>query len=201
MVAGLLLLLGGPAKAAADAAASFPKEDVRPPISLGESKVVDAVTTLMQRYAIPVRRMSEDIEGQVSGTLGGASPGEVLSQLGALYGFYWYYDGGFVEIGPAEEVGAETLRVPPEKCEQFLADLDALGMVFPQFPLSVNETNGVIVLRGPESLRTVIRALAGQYAPDAPVSAPAAAEARPVTLIYGRDYDPARALGLHRFGR
>ena len=193
LAAGLLLdpQAALPAAPGQDA---FPKGEVSPPLAVDGAPVLDAVTALLQRYGIPVRQMAEGIEGEVSGRLGGVEPADLLDRLGALHGFYWYYDGSYVEIGKAEEVGAETLQVPPERCEAFLADLDALGMAFPQFPLGVNEVTGVIVLRGPESLRAVIRDLAARYPPlPAPNTATASGERVP-TLIYGRAYDPAHRL-------
>lgn len=199
LTAGLLL---DPCTASpmASAQEAFPAAELSPPLMVDDTPVLDAVATLLQRYDIPLRRMAEDIEGEVSGRLGGAPPGALLDRLGALHGFYWYYDGRYVEVGKAEEVGAETLQVPPERCEEFLADLDALGMAFPQFPLGVNEATGVIVLRGPESLRAVIRDLAARYTPIPPDSAAAAAVAvqRPVRLIYGRNHDPSWVLRWKR---
>lgn len=190
----MILSLGG---AAASMAVALPDVEVDPPLAVNDTPVLDAVATLLQRYDIPLRRMTEDIEGEVSGRLGGVPTATLLDRLGGLHGFYWYYDGRYVEVGKAEEVGAETLQVPPERCEEFLADLDALGMVFPLFPLSVNDKTGVIVLRGPESLRAVIRDLAARYAPLPPEAVAAAAAAtvpRPTRLIYGRAHDPSWAL-------
>jgi len=172
-------------------AGGFPEADLSPPITVNDTPVLDAVATLLQRYDIPLRRMAEDIEGEISGRLGDATPAALLDRLGALHGFYWYYDGRYVEVGKAEEVGAETLQLPPERGEEFLADLDALGMAFPQFPLGVNEATGVIVLRGPESLRAVIRDLAARYAPLPPAAVAAPPERQPARVIYGRPHDPS----------
>lgn len=200
LVAGLLLDpdVALPAASGQDA---FPKGEVSPPLAVDGTPVLDAVTALLQRYGIPVRQMADNIEGEVSGRLGGVEPADLLDHLGALHGFYWYYDGSYVEIGKVQEVGAETLQLPPERCAEFLADLDALGMAFPQFPLGVNEATGVIVLRGPESLRAVIRDLAARYPPLPAPSAAAASGERAPTLIYGRAYDPQRQLRWPEPGR
>jgi hypothetical protein len=173
---------------ALDEAEPFPAETISPALVVQDADVVDAVATLMQRYEIPVRLMSNDIEGSISGRLANVSVPVLLDRLGALHGFYWYYDGSYVELGLAKDVTAETVKITPIKVDQFKTDLNRLGMEISQFPMSINSLTGVIFVRGPESLLSIIRELADQYLADpaAPSEPIAAQEMLTVNVIHGR---------------
>ncbi|MEM9438885.1 MAG: hypothetical protein AAGA73_00410 [Pseudomonadota bacterium] len=187
IVVGLSVLMQAVASSPARAV-TFPEGNVSPPLVVQDTSVVDAVKTLMQRYDIPVRTVSETIEGVVSGALGDVTVPLLLNRLGALHGFYWYYDGSYMELGPADEVVGETIKIAPTKVVQFRADLDRLGMAFSQFPLSINNVTGVVFMRGPESFLGIVRDLANQYQADPDIAEPEAEN--PITftvnIIYGR---------------
>jgi len=162
---------------------SFLDEKISPALVVQDADVVDVLTTLLQRYDIPIRETSEDIQGEVSGRIAEVTVSEILNRLGALHDFYWYYDGSYLELGSSSGVTAGTARVSPSKIEAFLADLERMGMKFPQFPISVNEQTGVVFIHGPESLQTIVGELADQYQDDPPAGpAPSAT----VNVIYGR---------------
>ena len=167
---------------------AFPTDEISPPLVVQDADVINAVATLMQRYDIPIRLTSDRIEGSVSGRIADVNVPILLNRLGALYGFYWYYDGSFIEIGLSEEVIGETIKIAPSKVIEFRASLNRLGMEFSQFPMSINNLSGVIFVRGPESLLSMIRDLADQYQdePSAPPDPVDSQQVLSVNVIHGR---------------
>lgn len=170
--------------------AAFLDSEIAPPLVLQDVEVTEAITTLMQRYDMPVRQTSDEIKGLVAGTVRAVRVRDWLSQLGRIYNFYWYFDGALLEIGQATDLTVKTLSIEPPAVDPFLSDLAEVGMDLAAFPVGVNRRTGTVIVRGPESLQATVKQIAeAAHAEPAPVAAAAPAE-RPVRIIYGRPLIP-----------
>jgi len=176
-----------------DAATELPFLDaeIDPPLTLQHVDVTEAIATLMQRYDTPLRVATGEIEGVVSGVIQDVAVADWLSELGRIYGFYWYFDGAAIELGEVEDVGLDVLAMEPRAIDPFLDNLDRSGLDLSTFPIDVNRETGSIFVRGPESLQEAVAQIAETMG--SPPHAPAAVAPRQasVRMIYGRERMPA----------
>lgn len=173
---------------------SEPDEDfliqvIDPPLLVQDSTLSDAITVLMQRYDVPIRWMSKELDGIVSGRIEKVSAGDWLSQLGRLYDFYWYFDGVHLEIGDARDVTMGTVTIAKKQADEFMSDVNDSGMNLTALSIDVNPKTGLVFIHGPDSLQNVVKEIAKayQHAPEIVVrQPPPAVTKRAVRLIYGR---------------
>lgn len=99
--------------------------------------------------------VSPDVKGRVHGRLAPAPADALLSDLGRLFGFDWYFDGATVAVTPSKDTVTKVVALGPLDPAVLLQTLDATGIADPRWPIRVVQPaaeggrGSVIVMSGP----------------------------------------------------
>ena len=107
--------------------------------------------------------VSPDVKGRVHGRLAPAPADALLSDLGRLYGFDWYFDGTTVAVTPSKDTVAKIVALGPLDPAVLLQTLDATGIADPRWPIRVVQPaaagggrGSLIVVSGPPRYLTLV---------------------------------------------
>jgi type III secretion protein C len=107
--------------------------------------------------------VSPDVKGRVHGRLAPAPADALLSDLGRLFGFDWYFDGATVAVTPSKDTVTKLVALGPLDPAVLLQTLDATGIADPRWPIRVVQPaaaesgrSSLIVVSGPPRYLTLV---------------------------------------------
>ncbi len=122
------------------------------------------------------------------------SAGQLFQYLSSTHGLVHYYAGNVLYVFPASASVTEVLQVRPDEIPRVMQALKDFKLVDPQYPIKVNQREGVLLVSGPRVYVDMVRRMTKTTTP---VSEAAPVEVRVFPLKYASAADQV----LRRGGR